>query len=180
VAVTPRTSRRRAGFTLVEAVISILIVSVMLTAALHTVGASTRSQRLLADRATGGMLAQDLMNEIIGLDYEDAAVPNLLGTEPSENDSTRLEFDDVDDYDGWMASPPQYRDGTPMPVDTDYRRTAHVEWVKPTDVTDTVASDSGVKRIVVEVTFGGRLITRLTSFRSATLEQHAAATEVGP
>ena len=62
-------------------------------------------------------------------------------------------------------------DGTAMPVAPGYGWNVHVDWVTATNISQTYVSDVGLKRIVVEVTLNGRLLTTLTAFRSDTLEQ---------
>ena len=62
---------RRAGFTLVEAAISTVLVSGLLVAALNTVGATKLGQQNTAERGHGYLLAQELMSEIMRQDYAD-------------------------------------------------------------------------------------------------------------
>ncbi|OHB74408.1 MAG: hypothetical protein A2Z25_19770 [Planctomycetes bacterium RBG_16_55_9] len=59
------------GFTLVEAVMSMLIVGTMLVAALSTVGASRLSQYKTSRSHCGRLLAESLMAEILRQDYQE-------------------------------------------------------------------------------------------------------------
>src|SRR5882724_12664994 len=90
--------RRSCGFTPVESVVATAIVAGMCVTAMTTVAASARLQGKAADRATGGMLAQALISEILSQSYADpnAAVP-LFGLEPGESSSSRATWNDVDD-----------------------------------------------------------------------------------
>ena len=54
------------GFSLVEAMISVLVVAVIVVAAMHTVGGSQAAQLKSAQRDMALMLAGDLMDEIMG------------------------------------------------------------------------------------------------------------------
>lgn len=123
---------RRRAFSLLEASISVVLVSVMLFAALDTVGASKSSQRLLEQRGRAYLLAQELMSEILRQAYADpedvglidlrlgSLVTVAIGVEAGEPRTCRMTpdawgpyragFDDVDDYHGWAASPPQTKD----------------------------------------------------------------------
>ena len=74
---TTKVRVRGAGFTLVEAAISIVLVSVMLVAALNTVGAAKLGQQKTAARGRAHLLAQELMSEIMRQDYAD---PQDIGT----------------------------------------------------------------------------------------------------
>ena len=67
--------------------------------------------------------------------------------------SVRSAFDDVDDYDGWNAKPPQYRDGTVIPDRTDWRQKVSVTYVTPTNPTQTSATDQGAKLIHVTIEY---------------------------
>ncbi|MCK4661090.1 MAG: PKD domain-containing protein [Phycisphaerae bacterium] len=154
------------GFTLVEAVISIVIVSVMLVAALNTVGAARTSKYKLAERSRALLLAQGLMAEILQQPYEDADVADNLGPETGEDGGTRANFDDVDDYADWIASPPQNRNGTTIPSADDYEHVVEVRWIDPADLSSTSDTPTGVKRIKVVVKRGGREIVKLFAYRT--------------
>ncbi len=87
---------------------STLIVGVMLVAALDTLGAVFRSQRLNAARLTGPGLAHELMGEILSLSYEDPEDPGgSIGRDSGESGKERADFDDVDDYDNWVEKNPR-------------------------------------------------------------------------
>ena len=102
--------QKHRGLSQIEIVASSLIVGVMLVAALNTLGAVFRSQRLNAARMTGPGLAHELMGEILSLPYEDPEDPGgSIGNDSSESGGDRADFDDVDDYLGWSASPPPTR-----------------------------------------------------------------------
>lgn len=58
------------GLTLVEVVVSTLIVGLMTVASLHTLGAATRSSLSTGDRAVALGLADDLMAEILAAEYD--------------------------------------------------------------------------------------------------------------
>jgi prepilin-type N-terminal cleavage/methylation domain-containing protein len=59
------------GLTLVEVVVSTMIVGLMTVASLHTLGAATRSSLTTGDRAVALGLADDLMAEILSAPYDD-------------------------------------------------------------------------------------------------------------
>lgn len=161
-----RRARRRA-FTLIEAVIAIAIVGIMLAAALNTVGASRTSQSLTALRRQGHGLAEQLLSEILQQPYQDPVeAASILGPAASETATgNRTLFNDVDDYDGWKASPPQYRDGSVTAFSSDWQRKVKVCWVNPANLSQKVHADAGVKRIVVEVTFNKKPVATLTAYR---------------
>jgi MSHA pilin protein MshD len=151
-----RRSRRRsswAAFTLVEAVVSMLVVGVMMVAVLGTVGASSRGLQSMQERGKGALLARQLMSEIMVQYYEEPLDTVIFGKESGESGSSRAGYDDVDDYNGWSASPPQNKDGTVIPNLDGWARRVAVEWAVSADLAQKAASDTGIKRITVTVTY---------------------------
>src|SRR5687768_17333963 len=102
----------RGGFTIVEASVAVLLVGVLLSSSIATVGALAQSRRVQADRRGGYALAQQLMSEIMALPFADPDQPVAFGPETGE--SSRAAFDDVDDYNGYTGTPPVAKDGTPL------------------------------------------------------------------
>ena len=165
--VTHLASRR--GFTMIEAVVAMALVTLTLVAALQAVGASGLAQQSTSDRSRGHLLAQQLLDEILQQDYIDKTlVPGGFGLEAGEFYGTnRTGHDDVDDYHGWIASPPQSRDGTVMDELAGWSRTVSVEWVQPLTPNQVVGYDSHLKRITVSVTHNSRPVAELTALRGA-------------
>ena len=169
----------RPGFTLIEAVFSMLLVSVMFVAAMSATSASAIAQAHSADKGRGNLLAQALMSEIVVQPYTDPNVNSTtLGPDPGDttNPPTRSKFNDVDDYDGWFESPPQNRDGTvigstnPDGSVTSYypgwSRKVSVVWVNPSNLMTSVSSESGVKRITVTVSHNNAVIATCVAVRA--------------
>lgn len=98
-------SRRAAvatGFTLVEALIALAILETAVLAVVYTMTAGAK-QTVAGDQVwRAGWLAEDLMEEIVCLDYADQVSPTSFGTEAGE--SARADFDDIDDYNGFAES----------------------------------------------------------------------------
>ena len=98
-------------------------------------------------------LADELMSEIVQQPYSDPDGSAVFGRESGESPTPRSAFDDVDDYDGWNASPPQYRDGTTIPDRTNWRQRVVITRVVPTNPTQTSGTDQGAKRIRVTIEY---------------------------
>ena len=158
--------RRPEGFTLVEAVLSLVIVSVMLVAALGAVGASRLSQQRTSQYSRGQLLAESLMAEILPQDYQDPNDTPVFGTESGESNTTRADFDDVDDYDSWSSSPPVQKDGTQIAGLSGWQRSVTVDWVDPADITQVKASESNAKQINVTVSCDNKQVASLTAIRT--------------
>ncbi len=168
----PRTARyhpaSRHAFSMVEVVVSMAIVGVMLVASLNAVGASKAVEKKISDRARGMLLAQQLMNEILAQDYADAdSGVTSFCIESGEGTGNRSLFDDVDDYDDWTASPPQYKDGTTLSyLGTGWARSVTVARVRPQSLTTSAILNTGVKRITVVVTRNGLQVASLVAIRT--------------
>jgi hypothetical protein len=145
----------RPAFTIVEATISTIIVAVMLVAALNTVGVSKTTQFRTALVARGQLLAEALMAEILLQSYQEPDATPVFGRETGELATVRSAYDDVDDYQGWSASPPTARDGTVLTNSTGWKRTVTVERVVATDPAQTSATETGAKRITVMALYNG-------------------------
>lgn len=154
------------GFTMVEAVVSIVIVGAMLTAALSAVGASRGGQLSAANRSRGLMLAEDLMSEALALDYAGAAEVTLGRTAAEAATGNRSLFNDVDDYTNWSETPPRDRSGAVIDGFTGWTRGVAVAWVSTANPTLVQGSDTGLKRVTVTVSWNGKVMARLMGLRS--------------
>lgn len=151
---------------MVEAVMSVVLVGILMVAAMNTLGATATAQYKNAERSRAVLLAEDLMSEILGQSYQEPIDPVQFGRESSENSSDRQGWDDVDDYDTWSSSPPEYPNGSTIPALDTWKREVEVKRVNPMDLTTVVGSESGVKRIVVVVQHNDVPVFALTAFRS--------------
>ena len=100
---TPRPGRAL-GLTLVESVVSVLLVGLVLIAALNTLGASRLTQSRSADQLGAALLATELLREAI---HPPAAATSPVG-------DTRQGFDQPADYAAWSSTPPVDRDGVAL------------------------------------------------------------------
>jgi Tfp pilus assembly protein PilV len=164
-----RRATLRCGLTLVEVVMSTLIVGVMTVAALNALGAATQSGATAGERAIAYGLADDLMAEILQSAYSDPDETPEFGPEDGEDASTRADFDDVDDFNGWNSLPPESRDGTALADRANWRRRVVVTHVVPTNPSQATSgnADQGAKRIRVIVEYKGVVI----------IEQYAVRTD---
>jgi MSHA pilin protein MshD len=144
--------------TLAEVVVSTLIVGLMTVAALDGLGSTTRSSELAGNRGIALGLADDLMAEILATSYSDPNGTAVFGLEPGEA-APRVNFDDVDDFNGWNQLPPKAADGTTIPDRANFRQRVVVERVVPTNPTQTTpGTDQGAKRIHVTIECNGAVL----------------------
>ena len=142
---------RRTGFTLIESVMSMLIIGGMLVMVINTLGSSVRGRQIRQTQSRAPALAGQLMAEILQASYSDPTETAVFGREPSESGANRSSFDDVDDYHNWSGTP-QDKDGAELTDMDGWTRSVTVQYVLPTDLTSVSADDKGVKRITVTVT----------------------------
>lgn len=159
--------RRRAAFTLVEAAVSVLIVGMILVSALGVLGTTTRMRHLKATGDRGYELAEDLMMEILAARFEEPDDTPVFGRETSESAGDRIDWDDVDDYDTWSASPPEDRSGVALPRSTGWTRSVVVTLVSPGPIADLPPGPGLLKRIEVTVRDPGGATTTLETLRAS-------------
>ncbi|MCP4377449.1 MAG: type II secretion system protein [bacterium] len=141
----------RAGFTLVESVMSILIVGTMLVMVINTLGSSVRGKKIRQTQSRAPVLAGQLMAEILQADYSEPTETAVFGREVSESGANRNDFDDVDDYHNWSGTP-QNKDGTSLSDMDGWTRSVTVQYVQPENLSSSSATDQGIKLITVTVT----------------------------
>lgn len=158
---------RRRGTSLIEVVISMIVISVMLVAALRTVGATARTESRVVEEAAGRELVEGLLAEIRAVAYEDPDGSPVFGPEPDEAPDDRALWDDVDDFHGWKASPPVDRGGVAISGAGDWSRSVTVTWADPADPTLVEVTESGLKRVEVTAWRGERPVARARAFVAA-------------
>ena len=161
----------RSALSLIEVVASTMIVGMMAVATLNALGAATRSSATIGNRAIAAGLADELMSEIVQQPYSDPDGTNLFGRESGESASPRSAFDDLDDFNTWNVSPPQYRDGTTIPNRTNWRQRVEITRVTPSNPTLISGSEQGAKRIRVIIEFQNQVLADQSSIRTNTDEK---------
>lgn len=170
------------GLTLTEVVVSTFLVSVLMLAALGSVGTAAMSYRTSATQADGADVAGELMAEILATAYADPQSPaNAMGIDSGETSSAaRTTLDDVDDYSGFSESALKNRAGTAIPNYTGWSRSvtvSRVSAIDPTVVLSAGAPDTGLKRITVIATgTGGKTFTAMALRANAGGLQQASPT----
>jgi len=169
----PRSLHRfcKQALSLAETLISVVVVAVMLPAVLSTIGAAKVGQAQTVNRQLGRLLAQSLMTEVLLQDYAEPTDSAVFGKEGGESALSRIDFDDVDDYHQWSASPPQSKDGTVIPERTGWGRRVVVDYVLVSDPQQSTVSDTGVKRITVTVTHNAIEVASLVAIRSGAVDR---------
>ncbi len=157
---------RQPAFSLAETAVSILLVGGVVVVALNTVGASVSGREFTRSRGRGDLLAHHLMSEILRQSYQEPDDTPTMGRETGEGGGVRSTYDDVDDYDGWAASPPEDKDGITLSDLAEWERSVAVQFVDPSSLSTVRATETGVKRITVTVRRDGVDKAALTAIKT--------------
>jgi hypothetical protein len=157
---------RRRGFSLIEAAFSIVLIAVMFAAVMTTVGAARLVRYKTDGRSRGSTLAHDLMAEILQAPYEEPDGPAPLGRDGGEGGGDRIDFDDIDDYDGWTSSPPELKGGTALSLPAGWSRSVEVRWISPSDLALISGTETDAKRIIVTVKHKNVTMAQVTAIRT--------------
>lgn len=161
-------SVHRRGFSMMEVTLSVVLVGGVLVAALSTVASAKSARALMTQREIGGALCESMLGEVLAQSYEDPAeAKGSFGRSAGEvGDGSRALFDDVDDYDGWSASPPQEKDGSPISWAGSYTRDVSVQTVRAADLADTAPDGVSLKRVTVTVSLGAKPVYTMQAYVS--------------
>ena len=149
-----RLATGRTAFTLIEVLITIVLVGIVLLALIMGFHESLNSMERQRDMQKAAVLSKDLMNEIRSKDFIDPQTPArsnwYFGYEESQ---VRRLFDDVDDYHRWSETPPQTLEGNDMANFAGFTRRVIVVNVPTNDFNAAPEADNGTyfKRITVVV-----------------------------
>jgi prepilin-type N-terminal cleavage/methylation domain-containing protein len=120
------------GFSLVEALVALSIVTIAGAALLVQVGGESRFSVESVDYTVAQGIAQQLMDEIAGCKYvSDSQAPtsNVFGPTAWELAGVgRQRYDDIDDYDGYTASPPVDRYGVALGTNDAFGNMRHAQF----------------------------------------------------
>ncbi len=157
------------AFSIVEAVVATALVGGILAISMTTIGRTAASDRITTDRSLGESLASQLLTEILTQPYEDSKPPTTtLGPETGETVSPgRALFDDVDDYQGWVSTPPQMQNASVIKGYTDWSRSVLVQWVSPADLSLLSKTETGIKKITITVQYRSRIVASITALRTS-------------
>ncbi len=160
------TPRYRRAFSLVEAVISTLIVAGLLVASLSVVSQGAKVRLSNQMRLDGLRYAEILLAKVQALPYDDPNDTPLLGVEVGDVTATPATYDDMDDFDGYQESPPTDASWQAIPVASRWKLTVTVAYVDPSASYAVVATDKGVKKVTVTASSGGKPYATLWTIRT--------------
>ncbi|MGD9789843.1 MAG: Tfp pilus assembly protein FimT/FimU [Phycisphaerales bacterium] len=159
-------SRHRHAFSLVEAVISTLIVAGLLVASLSVVSQGAKVRLTNQMRLDGLRYAEILLAKVQSLPYADPNDTPILGIEVGDVTATPATYDDVDDFNGYQETPPTDAAWQAMPVASRWKMSVSVTYVDPDANYAVAATDTGVKKITVVASSGDKPYATLWTIRT--------------
>jgi hypothetical protein len=169
------------GFTLLEAMISVAILTVAAPAVLIPFATGMQSDAEDARQALATTLATEMMDEALSKPFSDPEGPSVPG--PEFGETTRFQFDNIDDYHNYTEASgliaDAFGDVMTEPGASGLSRAVDVEYVYVSGQ-DTAESPSFV-RITVTVLDGDRPVATLARLRydHSTVGSGSIATGIG-
>lgn len=136
------------------------IVGFGVVSMLQLLAAGTVSNVSGAELTTALNLAKNIRELSLGLSVADPVTPTHWGP---ENGETLATFNDVDDFDGQVFSPPIDARRTSLTAYANWQQTIHVQTVDPNRLTLNVPNGSQpALRITVSMSHNGKAITEVS------------------
>jgi len=146
-----RLTGSRQGFTLVEALVAVMIVGLGAAAIMVSAASNTRANDTAGKLTEAVFLAQELREWTLSLPFTDPD-PGDEGNPPGPDGSDPQDYvDDLDDLMDVTYSPPRDGTGTAIAEMSEWSQSINITWRDPDDLTSTVA-DGSSSIVYVEVT----------------------------
>ena len=164
---------RRAGLTLAESLVAAVVLAVAVVGIMGPISASHHQSRAAEESSTCASLARQLMDEIAARVFVDPTDQSTtLG--PEIDESTRAQFDNVDDFHGYRDSSDgsagdriKAVDGTIVTLQTPgvFQRSVAVEYRQTPAGPPVMSGDFALIRVVVQGEGGKRVVVNRLATR---------------
>ncbi|QDU12205.1 prepilin-type N-terminal cleavage/methylation domain-containing protein [Gimesia aquarii] len=170
---------RRTGFTLIESLVAVTITAIAGAALFSAIGSSLGSTYSALNKTIGAGLTDQLLDELAA-----ARFPTSSDSRPARS-SSRKDFDDLDDYHNWSASPPVNKDGfalgnEPITILERYPIARPSILIPDTEFLSRLTREVTVERIRPDNIIGWIVTTDDTDFRRVTVRTKLAASSSAP
>lgn len=158
----------RRGITLVEVSISALLVGMLVVASLQSVANIGRTWTVTNQVVDRQGLGLDLIRETLAQTYMDPTDTSASTWGPEAGQTTRATFNDIDDYDDWIESPPKDPAGAPLAGYTGWSRSVIVKKHDRNNYSlkNDSQSDEELRSVTVTVTSPGGSSATAAVYRS--------------
>lgn len=158
---------------MVESLLAVSITTIAGAALMTSIGAAVQASSHAAHQAVARGLAAQMMDEIAAVAFPPLAVTLTTSISLLGDLTTRDQFADIDDYDGWSTSPPVDRSGRPL----GYEATAvgGIPIARPANMRPDdrflgqFRREVVVERVVADPVSGWQVTTRETGYRRVTV-----------
>ena len=147
------------GFTLIEIVMVIVLLGIIMPGVIFYFIQGVKDSAIPQRRTTAIFLAEALMEEIKSKRWDEVIAINSTCSNASaypfvpDGGETRINFDDIDDFNGLSNIPPQNSQGANMTDYQGFTQQATVIYVDAADLNATAATPpTCYKRILVRIT----------------------------
>lgn len=157
---------QRRGFSLAEVAMASAVLAVGATAVLGVVGqVGTRRQETVS-RATGMVLASELLTRVAALPLADPQ-SGLISAGADAGESTVAQFDDVTDYAAYDETAIVDASGAAVAGTAGYARSVTIEWLTDATGASVSATPTNAARIRVVAKWRGKPVATITTIRTA-------------
>jgi prepilin-type N-terminal cleavage/methylation domain-containing protein len=157
--------RNPKGFSLIEAMIAVVLVGLSITALVVASNSFTQANAFGADLSTAEFLVEQIRELTTMLPVADPDVTTWTTLGPEE--ATLADYDDVDDFNGAVFSPPISASRAPLNDLAQFTQQVNVQNVSPTNFDMVVADGSSAfVRVTVIILQGGQQITTASWIRA--------------
>ena len=170
-----RSPKRRNGFSIVEILISIILVGLSITALVFASNNFTMANGAGADLSTAEFLIEQIREMTALLPVFDPELVTSLDDwtvlAPGGDEPTPDLYDDVDDFNGFDSTAlgaPIDASGSTLTELSAFSQSVTVDWVSPSDFNQvvTASADSPFIRVTVTVELNGREISTASWIRA--------------
>ena len=157
---------KRKGFTLIEVLVSAILIGVIVTAIVASGGLFNRANAVGIDISSSEFLAEEIREMLMTLPMTDPATgKTTFGPEVGENSA--MLYDDVDDFDGAVFSPPRDVNRQQLTKFAQFTQEITVENVSNSNFAVVVADHgSNFMRITVKIKMNGQVVNTAVWVRS--------------
>lgn len=162
------------GITLVEVVLSSLVLAFVASGAVRLLVSVVDRRESAVREIRGALLADQMLAEVMSRQFESLLVSPDEEFGPSESEAAGKKwgaFDDCDDFDGWVKTPPVTAEGAKMDGLEDWARRVRVRYVTTGDLDGVVTGPTDIKQIMVTVKYQGRVVAVRVGCRSRAGQQ---------
>ena len=164
-----RVSRRGYGFSLVEILISVILVGLSVTALVFASNTFTMANGAGADLSTGEFLLEQIREMTALLPVRDPDIDTWTTLGLDTGDSVVGSYDDVDDFDGFNSTTlgaPIDALGNPLNDLAAFSQSVTVDWVSQSNFNQISTSATPFIRVTVQVALNGREICSASWIRA--------------